>query len=80
MHFLGFTDTTNLFTSVNFGGAGTAGDILAFDLMTIGDAGQVTSGVPEPATWMLMLLGFFGIGAMMRRRKSAVTTKVRYAW
>ena len=26
-------------------------------------------GVPEPATWGLMLTGFFGMGAMLRRRR-----------
>lgn len=29
------------------------------------------AAVPEPATWGLMLLGFFGIGSVMRRRQSA---------
>jgi hypothetical protein len=38
----------------------------------------VTGAVPEPSTWALMLLGFFGIGAVMRRRKD-VTTTVSYA-
>jgi hypothetical protein len=28
-------------------------------------------GVPEPATWGLMLLGFFGAGALIRRRRRA---------
>ena len=27
------------------------------------------AAVPEPATWAMMLLGFFGIGGMMRRAK-----------
>jgi hypothetical protein len=27
-------------------------------------------GVPEPATWGVMLMGFGGIGAMMRRRRA----------
>jgi hypothetical protein len=33
----------------------------------------VTTGVPEPATWAMMLTGFFGVGFMMRgsRRKQA---------
>jgi hypothetical protein len=30
----------------------------------------VTSGVPEPSTWAMMLLGFVGLGFMARRRKS----------
>lgn len=36
--------------------------------------------VPEPATWAMMLLGFFGIGAAMRRQRPAVVnTAVSYA-
>lgn len=31
-----------------------------------------TGGVPEPATWGLMLLGFGGLGAVIRRRRQAV--------
>jgi hypothetical protein len=30
-------------------------------------------GVPEPAAWTLMLLGFGGAGAMLRRRRAALT-------
>ncbi|WP_293905870.1 PEP-CTERM sorting domain-containing protein [Phenylobacterium sp.] len=30
------------------------------------------SEVPEPAAWLLMLAGFFGLGAMLRRRRSAL--------
>jgi hypothetical protein len=37
-----------------------------------------SSAVPEPATWGLMILGFAGIGAAMRRRK-AQTVRVTYA-
>lgn len=29
------------------------------------------SAVPEPATWMMLLLGFFGVGLALRRQKSA---------
>jgi hypothetical protein len=31
----------------------------------------VTGGVPEPATWAMMILGTFGVGALMRRRRAA---------
>ena len=31
--------------------------------------GQTVGGVPEPSTWMTMLLGFAAIGAVLRRRK-----------
>lgn len=29
------------------------------------------TGVPEPAAWAMMLVGFFGMGAMLRGRKAA---------
>jgi hypothetical protein len=31
--------------------------------------GTLTSAVPEPSTWAMMILGFFGIGFMAYRRK-----------
>jgi hypothetical protein len=33
-----------------------------------------TSSVPEPATWAMMIGGMGAIGAMMRRRRSALST------
>jgi hypothetical protein len=36
------------------------------------DVGQTS--VPEPATWGLMILGFGGIGALMRRRRAELTS------
>jgi len=30
-----------------------------------------SDAIPEPATWAMMIVGFGGIGAMMRRRRSA---------
>lgn len=32
--------------------------------------GGVSAGVPEPASWALMITGFAGIGAMARRRRA----------
>jgi PEP-CTERM motif len=37
----------------------------------------LTNGVPEPSTWVMMILGFAGIGFMTYRRRnqsSALTT------
>jgi hypothetical protein len=34
--------------------------------------GSITSPVPEPSTWAMMILGFFGIGAMTYRRRKSV--------
>lgn len=33
--------------------------------------GATSAGVPEPAAWALMLMGFGGLGAMLRRRRLA---------
>lgn len=35
-----------------------------------GVGGTAIGAVPEPSTWAMMLLGFFGIGAAMRNRRS----------
>jgi hypothetical protein len=40
---------------------------------------EFTPGIPEPATWAFMILGFGVIGGALRRRKANVTTSVRYA-
>jgi hypothetical protein len=32
-------------------------------------SGPITSGVPEPSTWAMMILGFCGVGLMAYRRK-----------
>lgn len=46
---------------------GTVGGTLAFI-----DVGK--PGVPEPGTWALMLLGFGGLGAVLRRRRQLALT------
>jgi hypothetical protein len=33
---------------------------------------QIAGTVPEPATWGLMLVGFGGLGAMLRRRRGQI--------
>ncbi len=35
------------------------------------DAPPLNGGVPEPATWAMMILGLGGAGAMLRRRRGA---------
>ncbi|MGH7023249.1 MAG: PEPxxWA-CTERM sorting domain-containing protein [Caulobacteraceae bacterium] len=37
-------------------------------------AGSVTTGVPEPAIWALMLAGFAGLGVALRRRRRLLAT------
>jgi subtilisin-like proprotein convertase family protein len=40
---------------------------------------SVVTAAPEPATWAMMIGGFGMAGGALRRRKSAVTTRVSYA-
>jgi hypothetical protein len=47
-------------------------DNIFLEVFDVTGQGVVTHGVPEPATWAMMLLGFFGLGSMIRR-KSVVT-------
>jgi hypothetical protein len=42
----------------------------AFDILNVAGAELVVGGaVPEPSSWAMMLLGFAGIGMMIRRRR-----------
>jgi hypothetical protein len=34
----------------------------------------VTTGVPEPSTWAIMLMGFFGLGAAVRARRGRLAS------
>lgn len=57
------------FTSVSFEFSRNAVDIRQVEL------GGITA-VPEPATWALMIIGFGGAGAMIRRRRSVAVAAV----
>lgn len=50
-------------------------DIASYDAFRIGtfdgDVFGPGPGVPEPATWAMMLMGFCGLGAMLRRRRAS---------
>lgn len=52
--------------SIVFGGVA---NFIVFDDVTFGSS---SPGVPEPATWGLMLLGLAGVGAGLRHRKGAL--------
>lgn len=56
--------------SYNGGNNGPAITNLTFDS---------TPAVPEPATWAMMLMGFAGIGASMRRRRRVSTARTQAA-
>ncbi|WP_293906213.1 PEPxxWA-CTERM sorting domain-containing protein [Phenylobacterium sp.] len=38
------------------------------------DGATLSSGAPEPASWAMMIAGFGGVGAMLRRRRQALAT------
>ncbi len=40
---------------------------------------EVNAAVPEPATWAMMILGFFGIGAAMRKPSRVKTMRLAYS-
>jgi PEP-CTERM motif len=70
--FFGLT-SDKLIKSISFGPGGgtTTSTSFVFDNLTIGAAG---AGVPEPATWAMMIVGFGLIGASARRRRQSVRT------
>ena len=51
------------------GGNGNIGNIL--DNVTV-----MTSAVPEPSTWAMMILGFFGVGFMAYRRNNRTVLRL----
>lgn len=51
-------------------GIANVGDNMQTSFLLLDDF-RVTA-VPEPATWALMLSGFFGLGAVLRRRRAVV--------
>ena len=53
----------------------TNADASPFGFLTISEA---VAPVPEPATWAMMLLGFFGIGALQRRAGRVRSTEVAF--
>ena len=55
---------------------------LAIDLSGIDSNGEISmnlSSVPEPSTWMMMMLGLGVIGATMRSAKRRRTVRILYA-
>ncbi|MXO86493.1 PEPxxWA-CTERM sorting domain-containing protein [Altererythrobacter aurantiacus] len=75
-------ETTNLFTGtiadpVFFTGTYTMRK--TFNGVALGtmNVSKVASSVPEPATWAMILVGFAGLGGMMRRRPAKEDRRFR---
>ena len=37
---------------------------------------HLTGAVPEPSTWAMLILGFFGVGFMAYRRRNSVSLRL----
>lgn len=69
------------FTTAQFTATGTTGTLLfavgpntGYDADIGLDAVSITGGVPEPASWALMIGGFGLVGSAMRRRRAIALT------
>jgi PEP-CTERM motif len=64
-----------VFALEQFQGVTTSAGLLSFNSArdVVFSNGGGTPGVPEPASWALMIAGFGLVGAAMRRRKLALT-------
>lgn len=72
----GFSGWTKYTTTIKATGASEVLSFLAYGNKPVPPFALVsnvslTGGVPEPATWTMMILGIGGIGAMARRRRAA---------
>ncbi|WP_293372809.1 PEPxxWA-CTERM sorting domain-containing protein [Phenylobacterium sp.] len=61
---------TLLDVTPNFGSTGSGAALLSFTGKGDGEF-DINLGVPEPASWSLMILGFGGLGAVIRKRRQA---------
>lgn len=78
--FVGLTDFNGLSADSIFGGTGTGsfsaiaikndGSETGSFAYNVGEVGIPVSGVPEPASWTLMIMGFLGLGAALRLGRS----------
>ena len=63
-------DASTSSTVLSFSGYNVTG---FFNLDDVSVIGAAQDGVPEPAIWALLLVGFGGVGMAMRRRAPALT-------
>jgi hypothetical protein len=57
----------------NLAGASVDSSVNGGSVFAVFTLSQIQTGVPEPASWAMMLLGFGAIGAAMRRRRKGIT-------
>jgi hypothetical protein len=67
--FFGYINPDVAFTKVTFTNASQGVDGFGFDDLTVGRHENILAPVPEPDSWALLILGFAGLGAALRRRR-----------
>jgi hypothetical protein len=67
----------NTFTRVVLGSV--ALNSFEVDNVSFDTTGSTQGGVPETSTWVMMVLGFFGVGFAAYRRKSSTGMSMRWA-
>ncbi|MDZ4375013.1 MAG: PEPxxWA-CTERM sorting domain-containing protein [Phenylobacterium sp.] len=74
--FIDFSDATAADFSLSFSGLSSTFGSPAWTADSVGtfasDSRGIPGAIPEPATWGLMIMGFGGMGAIMRQRRSMV--------
>lgn len=85
---LTFTVTGGTGSTLDLGPVNGTNDVAGADLrecsslacttiLATGPVGAVlTGGVPEPATWAMMIIGFGGVGAVLRRRRGQMAASL----
>jgi hypothetical protein len=72
--FLPIGEITYNYSAFSVSGAMITPEVASFDFvvdsLNVSVTGSVAGAVPEPSTWAMMILGFFGIAFMAYRRKS----------
>jgi hypothetical protein len=52
------------------------GDIFSGQTGNTGPVDAHVAAIPEPSTWAMVILGFFGVGFMAYRRKGQATLRL----
>ena len=78
--FIDFTASTAEDFSLSFSGLSNSFGSLAWTADSVGtfanDSRTVPGAIPEPATWGLMIIGFGGMGVVLRQRRSMLRAGV----
>ena len=67
---------TNRYVTFSFSGGQAFNKVVFSSTQAAFEVDDLTASVPEPSTWAMMILGFFGIGFMAYRRKNSIAFRV----